>query len=365
MRLPDIKQHAVILLFNMKMDADDRILGFTTDWVNTFARKADKVIVITMQIGRLEVDENVTVYSVGKEKGFSKLKYLIEFYRALRKVLKNEQIELCIIHMIPIFLVLAGPFLRLKSIPSILWYTHKSVTWYLRVASFFANYVITASQSSFRLKTKKKHVVGHAVDTRRFVPMDKHGEKENEFVILTVGRISHIKRLEILIEAVPYIQHRLNSKLVVRIIGEPLNLEDEKYREWLKTRINELGLNEVFKFEGGISFFEIHKYYQNADCFVNLCPTGGIDKAVLEAMSCAVPVFVTNTGFYEILSPDLAREHIFNAMSESLGERLLWFYSLTIKQRRSRGYLFRLIVEKGHSLSTLVSRIDTVLADRK
>ena len=43
-----------------------------------------------------------------------------------------------------------------------------------------------------------------------------------------------------------------------------------------------------------------HYYYQ-ADLTVNLAPTGGIDKAVLESMACGVPVVVFNKAFVDYL----------------------------------------------------------------
>ena len=63
------------------MDADHATLGHTTAWTNALARRADHVSVITMVAGRIAVEPNVTVYSLGKELGRSEPRRLLTYYR--------------------------------------------------------------------------------------------------------------------------------------------------------------------------------------------------------------------------------------------------------------------------------------------
>ena len=44
--------------FNLLVDADDSILGFTTVWLNAVAARCEQIDVITMQTGRIAVSEN-------------------------------------------------------------------------------------------------------------------------------------------------------------------------------------------------------------------------------------------------------------------------------------------------------------------
>src|SRR5512132_1096345 len=98
-----------ILLFNLATDADDPLLGFTTRWISALAARVEFIHVITMRMGRLNVPDNVRVYSVGKEKGFSELRRLMEFYRLLFRILREDRIDACFSHMITIFTILAAP----------------------------------------------------------------------------------------------------------------------------------------------------------------------------------------------------------------------------------------------------------------
>jgi hypothetical protein len=120
-----------LLLFNLATDADDPILGFTTRWIQALAKQVEFTHVITMRAGKIEVPENVRVYSVGKEKGYSEPRRVVEFYRHLFHILREDRIDACFSHMIPIFTVLAAPVLKVKKIPIVTWYAHPSLTWVL------------------------------------------------------------------------------------------------------------------------------------------------------------------------------------------------------------------------------------------
>ncbi|MEM4205021.1 MAG: hypothetical protein QXS54_13215, partial [Candidatus Methanomethylicaceae archaeon] len=106
-----------LLIFNMAMDLDDPLLEFVTYWVRSLAKRVEFIHVIAMRAGRIEVPENVRVYSVGKEKGYSEPRRAVEFYRLLFRILREDQIDACFSHMIPIFTVLAAPVLKAKGIP--------------------------------------------------------------------------------------------------------------------------------------------------------------------------------------------------------------------------------------------------------
>ncbi|PIE32006.1 hypothetical protein CSA56_16765, partial [candidate division KSB3 bacterium] len=142
-----------LLLFNLLTDADDPILGFTSSWIRELARQVDAIDVLTMQTGNVVVPGNVRVYSVGKEKNYSEPRRALEFYRRLWKLLCSHKYEACFAHMMPLFAAMGAPLLRIKRIPIVLWYAHKSVTPTLRLATFLVDRVVSASVESFRIDT--------------------------------------------------------------------------------------------------------------------------------------------------------------------------------------------------------------------
>ena len=98
-----------LLLFNLATDVDDPVLGFTTRWIWALAKHVQFIYVITMRAGRVVVPDNVRVYSIGKEQGYSEPRRAVAFYRRLLYVLRSESIDVCFSHMSPIFTALAAP----------------------------------------------------------------------------------------------------------------------------------------------------------------------------------------------------------------------------------------------------------------
>ena len=346
-----------LLLFNLATDADDPILGFTTSWITALAERVENIDVITMRTGRIEVPENVRIYSVGKEKGYSEPRRVIEFYYILGKLLANQHYDACFAHMMPLFAVMAAPILRIKGIPIVLWYTHKSVTGMLRLATFLVSRVVTASKESFRISCSKVRVIGHGIDTNKFVPKENRTIKNQFFTIITVGRLSPIKRVELLIEAVALLRDKKPEIFVcLNIVGGPVIKTDNAYETQLKSLVEEYDLKDRVIFNGSKSSTEVLPFYQNASCFVNLSETGSLDKAVLEAMSCEVPV-VTNPVFSGVLGEDLTKMWVIDWDVEKLCDRLLLLASMSEQERYELGNKLRDIVVRQHSLNGLSMKL--------
>jgi glycosyltransferase involved in cell wall biosynthesis len=348
-----------LLVFNLKTDADDDVLGFTTDWINELAKHFLKVIVITMCAGRLEVRDNVRVLSVGKEKGYSELRRGVEFYRLLGKVVRTEQLDVCFAHMMPLFAVMGWPLLRLGGVPIILWYAHKSTGPVLKVAVRLVDRVVASSMSGFRVNTSKLRIIGQGIDTIRFCPGPTSDSIRRPFTVLSVGRLSPIKRIEVLIEALA-ILHRERADLDVqaKIVGGPLSPTDREYVLGLRSLARNLGISDRVEFVGSKSFRDLQLCYQSADCFVNSSDTDSVDKAVLEAMSCGIPIITSNISFLEVLGSDLSSRWVIKKGSATaLYERLVDLIVLSPNDRAVLGTRLREIVVTGHSLQELAVKV--------
>ncbi len=342
-----------LLIFNLKTDAKDDVLGFTTAWVNSLAQHFEHVVVITMCSGLIEVANNVEVYSVGQEKGSSKLRRLVNFYGILIKVLRTHKIDVCFAHMIPVFAILAWPVTSFFRIPMLMWYAHGSVPISLRLAARLVDGVVSSSESGFRIITSKLSVLGQGVDVKKFSP--SHTLKPMRFEILTVGRISFIKRLEILIEALPKLPLSVEGrKTCLHFVGSPLTDKDHQYFKSLQGLVARLGLQDRVVFTPSKPYAEIHHTFRQADIFVNSSDTGSMDKTVLEAMSCGLPVITTNIAFSgQLDSPSYLKDRD----SNSLAKRLKLLMSLPEGSRRSLGLSLRDIVVENHSLDKLTKKI--------
>lgn len=354
-----------LLVFNLKTDVNDAVLGFTTDWLNALGEHFDKIFVVTMWGGKIEVSCNIQVFSVGQEKGYSKPKRVLEFYRLLWQLLRTQTIDACFAHMMPLFAVMGWPLLKLKNIPIVLWYAHKSVNPTLRIATLLVDRVVASSKSGFQINTSKLHIIGQGIDTNRFCPSTNHAVRDKPFTVLTVGRLSPVKRVEILIEALAILRQQ-HPELVIQVkfVGGALSTSDESYAEELKRLAKELGVADWIEFVGSKSFWEVHGYYQAADCFVNSGDTDSVDKAVLEAMSCGIPIVTSNIAFLDILDANLAAEWVIpKGNATALSERLIVLLSMSASERKLLGEKLRQIVVNKHSLPSLTAKLVRELQD--
>jgi glycosyltransferase involved in cell wall biosynthesis len=340
-----------LLVFNLVMDTLHPVLGFTTDWVNELASRVDRVEVVTMQAGRIEVRSNVRVTSVGRELGYSKPRRTFEFYRVLDGVLRETRIDACFAHMMPLFCAMSWPVLRSR-VPRVLWYAHRQVSPTLRLATLAADRVVSASPSSFRIATPKLRIVGHGIDTKRFRPDPR--PRSGPFRLLTAGRISKIKRVELLLSAIERLPAELRARTNLDCVGSPLTSDDHRYAAELAELVKRRGLEERVRIRAALPFSEMPELYREADIFLNTSDTDSIDKSPLEAMSSGLPIVTTNSSFREILPAHLADDLVSpKGDAAALAARIERLLTLSESSSTALRSELRMLVERDHSLPRL------------
>ncbi len=280
-----------LLIITQKVDRNDPVLGFFHRWIEEFSKHCESVVVICLERGEFDLPKNVKVLSLGKEEGKSRLKYLWRFYKYLW--LEHKNYDKVFVHMNPVYVVLAGWWWRLLKKKIVLWYTHKQIGLKLWAAIFFVNKIATASEEGFAIATPKRRILGHGVDVQQFsVPK----EKQPEIGIFHIGRITKIKNCETLIMAASLLLKDFFS-FHVTFVGVPITADDVAYQEKLRGLICSRGLRNHIFFMGGVTYRQLPQIFAKATITVNMAPTGGLDKAVLESMAAAVPVFSSNAAF--------------------------------------------------------------------
>ena len=291
-----------LLVFNLATDADDPLLAFTSDWLNTLANHFDHIDVITMRAGRLQLATNITVHSLGKEGGASEALRLFRFYTVLLRCLRRRHYVGCFAHMQPLFASLASPFLRARHIRQVLWYAHGHTPWRLRIAAKVVQRIFTATSESCRIESTILRIVGHGIDTTRFSPAEPQTQANGNFNILAVGRIDPVKRLEILLAAAEQLRAQSSEiRWRLQIVGATSGNHDE-YAQHLQNEARSR-LGDCVEFIGACPFSQLAKIYQNADLLWSASGTGSLDKVLLEAMACGLPVITSNAAAGELLAP--------------------------------------------------------------
>src|SRR3989339_833776 len=207
-----------LLIVTQKVDINDDVLGFFHGWINEFAKKCEKVTVIALGVGEYNLPENVKILSLGKEKSESKIKYLVNFYKYIWQERNNY--DAVFVHMNQIYVVLGGWLWKIWHKKIGLWYVHKQVGWDLKIAEKIANVIFTAVAKGFNLKTGKLKVLGHGISLGNF-KNPGNIKKDGKLTLISVGRVTPIKNLDILIKAAVILKNNgLDFKVL--IVGSPL-----------------------------------------------------------------------------------------------------------------------------------------------
>ncbi len=344
-----------LLIVTQKVDKHDDVLGFFHDWIKDFAQLCESVTVICLEKGESELPKNVTVLSLGKELGRKKFSYVTAFLKYIWTT-RSEYTNV-FVHMNPEYIVIGGLLWRMLGKKIHLWYVHRNVNLWLRIAHLLSHQVFSVTRESFGIRSSKLKLVGHGIDAQKFSMSDRTTDPST-YRIISVGRITPIKRLETLIKAASILAGSNNFSFTVDLIGSPVSQSDQKYKNELIEMIERNDLNDKIHFLGSCPYDAIPDIYHNADLLVNLAPTGGIDKVVLEAMASGLIPMVSNRGFTSIFK-DRASTLIFNQDDPvDLANRIGQIHGSDCTKMREE---MRHEVLQNHSQKELIQRIFSAL----
>lgn len=136
------------------------------------------------------------------------------------------------------------------------------------------------------------HIIPTGIEVERFYQKNvsdckvnelkkKHNIKDDEFIILFVGRIAKEKNIEFLIDNQNYLVKK-NKKCRLMIVGGGPDLDS------LKKKARRLGDNVIFT--GKVPWDEVPCYYYLADCFTTASHTETQGLTVIEAMAAKTAV---------------------------------------------------------------------------
>ena len=338
-----------LLLITQTVDLDDSVLAFTHSWINEFATNFDKVSVICLREGRHDLKSNVKVYSLGKENGVSRIKYLIRFFKYVT-TLRNEYDDV-FVHMNQVYAILGGLLWRLWGKKVSLSYVHRQTSISLYVALQLVDAIFTSSPESFRIKSNKVVYFGHAIDTDKFRFKESELSLSGSLNLISVGRVTPIKHLEVIIDAISILRDS-GIKAFLKIIGSPVYKSDHNYQKVILDKVKKLKLEEQISFVGSVNNNDLPEVYAKSDISINACPTGGLDKAVIEAMSSGL-ISVTSNLAFDSYFGEFKNLLIFEfGNANSLAEKIIAIKNHE-KIETIRGYLRHVAVEEFDQRKTI------------
>ncbi len=338
-----------LLIVTQAVDADSPTLGFFDEWLREFSRRCERVEVIALSVGRCALPSNVRVVAMPGGRGpIGRVRRLREYRRLLRELLPG--CDGVFAHMCPEY-VIAGWLLfgRAKK-PVVLWFAHRARNWKVRLGAWLSSVVATSVPGAFTLPTRKLRPLGQGIPTGLFRELPPPGSPP--WTLAAVGRITPIKRLELLIDALAILRTR-GVDVVLELWGAPALPTDRAYEVGLRQRVAAAGLDDRVRFVGPVAYAQMPERYREITIGVNACPNGAIDKAVLEAMACGRPVIVTNETFRAMLGPD-ADGCLVRPEARAVADAV---QILLASDRAAIGRRLRATVETHHGLSRLIGAI--------
>jgi glycosyltransferase involved in cell wall biosynthesis len=148
----------------------------------------------------------------------------------------------------------------------------------------------------FGIHKEKIHTISKGVNFEQFnlnisksIVRDRLGIKSDEKVLLFVGRLVSLKRVDILIGLTKRLL-KDDFKIKTIIVG------DGEYRKKYEKLAMSLKIKKNIIFVGPVPHEEMHKYFAAADVIVHPSLSEGFPNVLLEAAACGKPIVATNTG---------------------------------------------------------------------
>jgi glycosyltransferase involved in cell wall biosynthesis len=256
--------------------------------------------------------------------------------------------------MVPLYTVVAAPFVRPRRVPLMLWYTHWKGHMVLRVAMRVCTHLLSFDTRSFPLRSTKMHGIGHGIDVDEFPCQPVQPVAGRPFRVMSLGRYSPPKKLDELIEGVRIARARgLDAR--IDLYGTASPGPEASYKrelEQLVARVEYRGFGSV---GGSIPRTELPPIYAAADVVVSdfISP----DKIVLEACASCRPVLACHESFDALfagIEPPLAFER---GSPDTFADRLQALAALDDDERHAIGETLRERIRAHHSVETWADAI--------
>lgn len=286
-----------LLIITQKVDKNDPVLGFFHTWIAKLSSKFDAISVICLEKGEYDLPTNVSVYSLGKKlqapssKLIARVLYVWNFYKYIWRL--RKEYDFVFVHMNQEYVILGWKLWKLWGKKIYFWRNHPEGNFFTRVAVWVSDKVFCTSTQSFTAKYKKTEIMPVGIDVDKFIKLESSKVHKVKNSILFLGRMDRIKRPDLLIEALN-ILNKKGVDFVCDFYGDPTKGGEEFYAS-LKAKTVEHGLQEKVHFYPGVPNNQTPAIYAKHEIFVNLTPTGSMDKTIIEASSCGCLPVVANS----------------------------------------------------------------------
>jgi glycosyltransferase involved in cell wall biosynthesis len=345
----------------MSVDKNNPVVGDTIDratMINNDPR-VTKLTIISTRGPNYQQINGIDVYGLSRETS-CKLQSLIYMYKCIWKLLSHDRYDFFYLYMTPTLALSLWPFRILKKIKIVTWFGH---TIYRPITKFCLKYItdvwFNSNESMAPFKPKHLHLVGQGVREDIFFP---EPSAQKKFDLITVGRISPIKKIEEMIEVLKIIREIKGNRFTLEICGDSFTEEDHAYKNKIFHLIRKYQMEDQVHLAGMISRNDLPAKLRTARAFIFLVP-GGIGKASLEAMATGIPMILPSPNATDFFSEDLSKWFLCSPDRASIIDHTYRILNLTEPEYNNLSHSIRDYFLKNYTMEKLFQRIVTVLYD--
>ena len=336
-----------ILVITQEISRQSPVLGFFHGWLAAFSKRFESITAVCLKKGDYDLPANVSVFSLGKEDGRSRLKYVWNFFRLI--IGKRSDYDAVFVHMNAEYVLLGFLIWRILGKKIVIWYNHTLGGVKPRMAFLLADRVCHTSPFAFSAGRRKSVRMPAGVDTDVFKPAAIARDTRS---ILYVGRLSPLKKVDLLVRACEEL-HAKGVGFKLNIYGEA-PVRDKTYTESLVKIAEPLLSAGKARFYGSVPNSKTPEIYSANLICVNLTPKGNYDKTVPESMACGAIPLVSSRAFSEIVP----EKFFFKEDDVSdLSRRLAEIFTMPISELDRNRQIMRARVVENESLSVLSLRL--------
>ncbi|MBI3573836.1 glycosyltransferase family 4 protein [Candidatus Kaiserbacteria bacterium] len=336
-----------LLIVTQTIDENDPILGFFCRWIEELAKHFETISIIALTVGSHHLPENVSVYSLGKEKGGGKVAYTRRFVSLAWSL--RSRYDAVLVHMNPEYVILAGLLWRALGKKISLWYNHPHFGARFATAALLSQQIFYTSPYAAPAHLGKALRMPAGIDTELFKPTPIARDRN---LIYAQGRITPSKHTDTILEALRVV--RRHAPVTLMLVGP----EDTAYGKSLRRRFNDLVSEGAVIFKGPLPNSKTPALYAASGLSVNLAAAGHYDKSVLESMACETPVLVGSQAFSDMVPPQWV---VTPDRTRSLPEKMEEMLSLPEADYRALGRTFREAVVRSHDVKALGEKLSKAL----
>jgi glycosyltransferase involved in cell wall biosynthesis len=320
-----------LIVATQVVDPEHPFLGATVAKLRALAAGLDELVVLADGGVAAALPGNCRLHVFGPG---SREQRARRFLAALNAELSPRPLAV-LAHIVPLYALLAAPLVRPRRVPLLLWFTHWKRSRTLVLAERVSTAVLSVDRRSFPLASGKLFAIGHGIDTDHFGCVER--TPAGRLRVLSLGRTSPAKGFETIARAAGL------AGLELEVYGPSSTAEERAER----ARLLELGV----RVEEPVPHRAVRDLLARKDVLVNNMREGALDKVVYEAASTCMPVLASNSGFDDLLPPELRFRR------DDAGELAEKLRRLVDVDRARLGRTLRERVEAEHSAAHWAARV--------